>query len=78
MGLEYDARGRAVVDAAKVAEKVCKLEAERAADPHWRIRNLGDYARTRPTAAEFALKERAAKKACAERARRAARNAGDR
>lgn len=50
MGLAYDEHGRAVVDARAVEAAVAKVQSERASrDPGWRLKNLGRYARTRPT-----------------------------
>lgn len=49
MGLAYDERGRALVDAASVAVAVATIERERAERaPDWRIKNLKGHARTRP------------------------------
>lgn len=45
--LEYDAAGRAVVDAAEVSVFVEALAAERARRGNWRVKNLGAHARPR-------------------------------
>lgn len=45
--LEYDAAGRAVVDAVEVSVFVEALAAERARRGNWRVKNLGAHARPR-------------------------------
>lgn len=50
MGLAYDEHGRAVVDSSAVEAAVATVERERASrEPDWRVKNLGRYARPRPT-----------------------------
>lgn len=48
MGLDYDERGRAVVDATAVTSAAAQVTREKAARPrNWRVHNLGAYARKR-------------------------------
>lgn len=64
MGLTYDERGRAVVDAAAVAAAVATVEAKRAIrGVDWRIKNLKRHAKARPTQRQAKPKLRRCQKA---------------
>jgi hypothetical protein len=63
MGLWYDERGCAYVDADAVevaAQKIATERAERV--PNWRIKNLGAYARPRPQSAKASLRPKKGKR----------------